>query len=65
MAVFAAADTPLRARAVREAMHVEITPSDRNNVCLKLKRTSLLCLTERPNRASPQAPPAGGARSRR
>lgn len=42
MAVFAAADTPLRARAVCEAMDVEITPNNINNVRLKLKR-----LTER------------------
>jgi hypothetical protein len=42
MAVFAAADAPLRARAVCEAMDLEIAPSNVNNVRLKLKR-----LTER------------------
>lgn len=38
MAVFATADTPLRARAVCEAMDVEIAPNNVNNVRLKLKR---------------------------
>ncbi|MGJ5748608.1 hypothetical protein [Streptomyces puniciscabiei] len=38
MAVFAAADVPLRARAVCEAMDLEIAPSNVNNVRLKLKR---------------------------
>ena len=38
MAVFAAADAPLRARAVCEAMDVEIAPNNINNVRLKLKR---------------------------
>ncbi len=38
MAVFAAADAPLRARAVCEAMDLEIAPSNINNVRLKLKR---------------------------
>ncbi|GAA3477724.1 hypothetical protein GCM10018966_022540 [Streptomyces yanii] len=38
MAVFAATHTPLRARAVCEAMDLEITPSNVNNVRLKLKR---------------------------
>lgn len=38
IAVFTAADTPLRARAVCEAMDLEITPSNVNNVRLKLKR---------------------------
>lgn len=38
MAVFAVADAPLRARAVCEAMDLEITPSNVNNVRLKLKR---------------------------
>ncbi|MFG3480177.1 hypothetical protein ACGF3K_33880 [Streptomyces sp. NPDC047980] len=38
MAVFAAADAPLRARAVCEAMDVEIVPNNVNNVRLKLKR---------------------------
>ncbi|MFB7678208.1 hypothetical protein ACFC26_43120 [Kitasatospora purpeofusca] len=38
MAVFAATDAPLRARAVCEAMDVEIAPSNINNVHLKLKR---------------------------
>lgn len=38
LAVFAAADAPLRARAVCEAMDVEIAPSNINNVRLKLKR---------------------------
>ncbi|MGW0771384.1 hypothetical protein [Streptomyces sp. NPDC002676] len=42
MAVFAAADAPPRARAVCEAMALEIAPSNINNVRLKLKR-----LTER------------------
>ncbi|SEE62409.1 MULTISPECIES: hypothetical protein [unclassified Streptomyces] len=42
MAVFAAADTPLRARAVCEAMDLEIAPNNINNTRLKLKR-----LTER------------------
>lgn len=38
MAVFAAADAPLRARAVCEAMDLEIAPNNINNVRLKLKR---------------------------
>ncbi|MEU6589888.1 hypothetical protein ABZ923_11795 [Streptomyces sp. NPDC046881] len=38
MAVFATADAPLRARAVCEAMDVEIVPNNINNVRLKLKR---------------------------
>ncbi|MBA4867427.1 hypothetical protein H1V43_40460, partial [Streptomyces sp. PSKA54] len=38
MAVFAAGDGPLRARGVCEAMDLEITPSNVNNVRLKLKR---------------------------
>ncbi|MFD7379725.1 hypothetical protein ACFY13_49095 [Streptomyces mirabilis] len=38
MAVFAAADAPLRARAVCEEMDVEIAPSNINNTRLKLKR---------------------------
>jgi hypothetical protein len=38
MAVFAAADAPRRARAVCEAMDVEIAPSNINNARLKLKR---------------------------
>ncbi|MFF0043850.1 hypothetical protein ACFYRG_48175 [Streptomyces mirabilis] len=38
MAAFAAADAPLRARAVCEAMDVEIAPNSINNVRLKLKR---------------------------
>lgn len=42
MAVFAAADAPLRARQVCEAMDMEIAPSNINNTRLKLKR-----LTER------------------
>ncbi|MFK0288832.1 hypothetical protein ACIQVL_51480 [Streptomyces sp. NPDC090499] len=42
MAVFAAADTPLRARQVCEAMDMEIAPNNINNTRLKLKR-----LTER------------------
>jgi hypothetical protein len=37
MAVFAAADAPLRARAVCESMDLEIAPSNVNNVRLKLK----------------------------
>ncbi|MGW3667159.1 hypothetical protein [Streptomyces sp. NPDC005141] len=42
MAVFAAADTPLRARQVCEALDLEIVPNNINNTRLKLKR-----LTER------------------
>ncbi|MDT0567010.1 hypothetical protein RM704_05830 [Streptomyces sp. DSM 3412] len=42
MAVFAAADAPLRARQVCEAMDMEIAPNNINNTRLKLKR-----LTER------------------
>lgn len=42
MAVFADANTALRARAVCEAMDLEIRPNNVNNVRLKLKR-----LTER------------------
>ncbi|MER7404857.1 hypothetical protein ABT373_20795 [Streptomyces sp. NPDC000070] len=42
MAVFAAADAPLRARQVCEAMGLEIAPNTINNTRLKLKR-----LTER------------------
>ncbi|MFJ4576957.1 hypothetical protein ACIP4W_37300 [Streptomyces sp. NPDC088846] len=38
MAVYAAADAPLRARAVCEAMDLEIAPGNINNVRLKLKR---------------------------
>ncbi|MGW8881711.1 hypothetical protein ACWGPC_54475, partial [Streptomyces mirabilis] len=38
MAVFAAADAPLRARAMCEAMDVEIAPNNINNVRLRLKR---------------------------
>ncbi|WP_416983392.1 hypothetical protein [Streptomyces sp. T028] len=38
MAVFAAADAPLRARTVCEAMDLEIAPNNVNNVRLKLKR---------------------------
>lgn len=38
MAVFSAADGPLRARAVCEAMDLEIAPNNVNNVRLKLKR---------------------------
>ncbi|MFF2130728.1 hypothetical protein ACFVW1_36270 [Streptomyces olivochromogenes] len=38
VAVFAAADAPMRARAVCEAMDVEITPNNVNKVRLKLKR---------------------------
>ncbi|MGW2595905.1 hypothetical protein ACWCXC_37345 [Streptomyces sp. NPDC001515] len=38
MAVFAAADAQLRARAVCEAMDLEIAPNNVNNVRLKLKR---------------------------
>ncbi|MGW3044172.1 hypothetical protein ACWC9T_29950 [Kitasatospora sp. NPDC001159] len=50
MAVFAAADAPLRARTVCEAMDMEIAPSDINNVRLKLKRLAergILVETER------------------
>lgn len=42
MAVFAAADAPLRARQVCKAMDLEIAPNNINNTRLKLKR-----LTER------------------
>ncbi len=38
MAVFTAADTPLRARQVCEAMDLEIAPNTINNTRLKLKR---------------------------
>lgn len=38
LAVFDAADVPLRARAVCEAMDIEIVRSNINNVRLKLKR---------------------------
>ncbi|MFD7618433.1 hypothetical protein [Streptomyces sp. NPDC059802] len=38
MPVYAAADAPLRARAVCEAMDLEIAPSNIDNVRLKLKR---------------------------
>ncbi|MET9535820.1 hypothetical protein ABZY02_35590 [Streptomyces sp. NPDC006649] len=38
MAVFAAADHPLRARQVCEAMDLPIAPNNINNVRLKLKR---------------------------
>jgi hypothetical protein len=38
MAVFTAADHPLRARQVCEAMDLEIAPNNINNVRLKLKR---------------------------
>jgi hypothetical protein len=38
MAVFAAADAPLRARQVCEAMDLEIAPNNINNTRLKLKR---------------------------
>ncbi|MFE8949623.1 hypothetical protein [Streptomyces sp. NPDC007856] len=38
MAVFTAAGSPLRARAVCEAMDVQIAPDHVNNVRLKLKR---------------------------
>ncbi|MFF7532950.1 hypothetical protein ACIP6Q_04270 [Streptomyces bobili] len=38
MAMFAAADAPLRARQVCEAMHIEIAPNNINNTRLKLKR---------------------------
>ncbi|MET7486794.1 hypothetical protein [Streptomyces sp. NPDC005538] len=38
MAVFATADTPLRARAACEARDPQIAPSKVNNVQLKLKR---------------------------
>lgn len=37
MAVFAAADVPMRARAVCEAMDLEIAPNNINNIRLKLK----------------------------
>ncbi|MGI5193046.1 hypothetical protein ACQEVY_05290 [Streptomyces sp. CA-288835] len=38
MAVFTAADHPLRARQVYEAMDVAVAPNNINNVRLKLKR---------------------------
>jgi hypothetical protein len=38
MAVFAEADSPLRARAVCEAMDLEIVPGNVNNVRLRPKR---------------------------
>ena len=38
MAVFAAADLPLRARQVCEAMDLEIAPNSIHNTRLKLKR---------------------------
>ncbi|MCZ1012543.1 hypothetical protein O1L68_43440 [Streptomyces lydicus] len=38
MAVFAAAGSPLRARAVCEAMDLEIAPNNINNLRLELKR---------------------------
>jgi predicted nucleic acid-binding Zn-ribbon protein len=38
MAVFAAAEAPLRARQVCEAMDMEIAPNNINNTRLKLKR---------------------------
>lgn len=40
MAVFAAADAPMRARAVCEAMDLEIAPNNINTIRLKLKRLS-------------------------
>ncbi|WNI27785.1 hypothetical protein [Streptomyces sp. ITFR-6] len=46
MAVFAEADAPLRARAVCEAMDLEIAPSNVDNVRLKLKRLERGILTE-------------------
>jgi hypothetical protein len=38
MAVFAEADTPLRARNVCEAMDLDLVPNNINNVRIKLKR---------------------------
>ncbi len=38
MTVFAAANAPMRARAVCEAMDLEIAPNNINNIRLKLKR---------------------------
>jgi hypothetical protein len=49
MAVFAAADAPLRARKVCEAMDLEIAPNTINNTRLKLKR--LVGSWPRPSRA--------------
>ncbi|MFF1743816.1 hypothetical protein [Streptomyces mirabilis] len=49
MAVFAAADAPLRARQVCKAMDLEIAPNNINNTRLKLKRLtarSILVETE-------------------
>jgi len=38
IAVFTAADHPLRARQVCEAMDLPVAPNNINNICLKLKR---------------------------
>ncbi|MFJ5016977.1 hypothetical protein [Streptomyces griseoluteus] len=51
MAVFATADAPLRARAVCEAMDMEIAPNNIKNVRLKLKRWSNTESWSRPSRA--------------
>ncbi|MFF7210966.1 hypothetical protein ACFZAU_10550 [Streptomyces sp. NPDC008238] len=51
MAVFATADAPLRARAVCEAIDVEIAPNNIDDVRLKLKRLverGILVETEHP-----------------
>ncbi|MFF4754992.1 hypothetical protein ACWD5R_33270 [Streptomyces sp. NPDC002514] len=57
MAVFAAADAPLRARQVCEAMGLEIAPNNINNTRLKLKRLAergILVETERGLFAQPR-----------
>ncbi|MFL4909663.1 hypothetical protein ACJ6WF_42620 [Streptomyces sp. MMS24-I2-30] len=57
MAVFAAADAPLRARQVCEAMDLEIAPNNINNTRLKLKRLAergILVETERGLFAQPR-----------
>ena len=44
MAVFNAADRPLRARQVCEAMDLTVAPNNINNVRLKLKRLIDRCI---------------------
>lgn len=51
MAVFAAADMPLRARQVCEAMDLEIAPNNINNTRLKLKSSPSAGSWSRPSRA--------------
>jgi hypothetical protein len=65
MAVFAAADAPLRARQVCEAMDMEIAPNNINNTRLKLKRLTergILVETEQGLFAQPRPQPPGGPR---